>query len=109
MFQINLEWKEFNIDLDVVNSHFKEAYPTYLGNQAHKHIELWFKEEPDQATKDHVKAYWDGLTATSTEATSHKSQSDRKKEIDDARVSAKKKLAALGLTDTEIKALGIGV
>ena len=59
--------------------------------------------------QDHVKAYWDGLTATSTEATSHKSQSDRKKEIDDARVSAKKKLAALGLTDTEIKALGIGV
>jgi hypothetical protein len=47
MYKIDLNWKEFNVDMEAVDAKLKADYPgNYLGNQAHSVLELYFQQDP---------------------------------------------------------------
>jgi hypothetical protein len=101
-----LEWKEFSVDLKAIDAKFKADYPNnYAGNQAHSIMELYFTEELTEQMNTDIDAYWDDLTAESAEATSYQSAAQLAQVTATQKTSAKAKLAALGLTEDEIKAL----
>lgn len=105
-FMIPLEWKEFSVNLQSVDTWMKaNAGDQYCGNQAHGRLELWFLEEPSQDAKDAIAAYWDALHEDSAEATAYRSWASVKADIATKKASGKAKLAQLGLTDEEIAAL----
>lgn len=72
-YKIEVQWKNFNLDLDAVSDTLKGLYPHYSGCQAYIHLELWFSEEPSQEDKDAINAYWNGLESDSAEALSYRS------------------------------------
>ena len=79
MQKLELQWKEFNVDLEALDAKLKVDHPSsYKGNQASSCLELWFDELPDQAAKDAIQAFWDALTAESAEAVSYRSQAQIK-------------------------------
>lgn len=88
MYKLELQWKEFNLDLEAIDAKLRLDYPNYTGNQAHSCLELWFSEEPSQEDKDAVMAYWDGLSSESDEATSYRSR----QQIKDAKEALKEGL-----------------
>jgi hypothetical protein len=105
-YKMELTWKSFNVNLASCEIQFKVLGGEHCcGIQAHNFLELWFLEEPTQEEKDAILTYWESITETSAEATSYQSKDD----IETARLvkvaSAKAKLAALGLTEDELKAL----
>lgn len=109
MYKLELQWKEFNIDLPALDSQLRASYPSYVGNQAYSVLELWFNEEPSQEDKDAIQALWDGIEDDQHAlAQSYTSQADIEAEIEVKKQSAKTKLLALGLTEDEVKAL-VGV
>lgn len=105
MKQINLQWKPFNVDLQKLDQDLRALYPSYVGNQAHAHLELWFQDEVTDQDQVDIQAMWDGLTETSPEAVSYKSQAQVALDQQAKKDSAKAKLLALGLDEAEIKAL----
>lgn len=106
MYSINLEWKEFNVNLQAVEAWMKaNAGAHYSGNQASRTLELYFSEEPEQSVKDDVQAYWDLLAEDAEEVTSYKSQEDVLAEIATKKASGRAKLLQLGLTEEEVSAL----
>lgn len=105
MFKIELQWKEFNIDLRALDAKMRLDYASYTGNQAYSILELWFSEELSQEDKDAIVAYWDGLTEESDEASSYESAADLEADRIAKKASAKAKLEALGLTEDELKAI----
>lgn len=106
MEQIQLEWKQFSLDLNSVETWMKSNVGEgYRGNSADYCLHLWFEEEPSQEVKDAVASYWEGLTSESNEAAVYKSQEERSIENLAKKVSGKAKLSALGLSDDEIAAL----
>lgn len=78
MKKIEVQWKEFNVDLEAIDAKLKTDYPEYVGNQAHNILELWFEDsvsdEDMQAAADYVNA----LEEDSDEATSYRSVSQIK-------------------------------
>lgn len=76
MFKMEMEWKEFNIDLEAIDAKLRQDEPLYVGNQASNKLELFFSEEPSQESKDAIQAFVDGLDAQSPEAISYRSQQD---------------------------------
>ena len=109
-FDINLDWKSFNVNLGAVGTWLKaNAGSLFAGTSGNDKFQVHFTAEPDQAIKDAVQAYWDGLSPSSQEATSYKTQAQI--EADDAAAkasalaSATSKLEALGLSAAEIAAL----
>ena len=55
-FKIDLQWKEFNVDLNAINTWMKaNAGADYCGTQASNKLELWFLEEPTQEVKDAIQ------------------------------------------------------
>ena len=106
MYKIELKWKEsVKINLSIVNAKLKLDHPECVGIQAHDLLEVWFSSEPSQEAKNEIEAYWHGLNADSDEAKSYKSQEDIKAEADAKKASAMAKLAALGLSAEELKAI----
>lgn len=106
MYKIELQWKNFNIDLPALDAQLKLDYPSYVGNQAHSVLELWFSEEPSQEAKDAIDALWAAIdTDQHAMALSYQSMAQVQAAVDAQKVSAKAKLAALGLTEAEIKSL----
>ena len=77
MFPLALPWLAFSVNLDMVETHMKETYPTtYKGNQATgSSFELYFSAQPSDADVEAIQTYWSGLTETSTEVTSYVPQS----------------------------------
>lgn len=71
MHSINLSWKEFNVNLLEVSTHIKATYPACLGSSADYYLTLWFSEEPSEADKTAIQAYWDSIDEESSEATSY--------------------------------------
>lgn len=105
-YKIELDWKEFNVDLESVEVWMKaNAGSDYCGNQAHARLELWFLEEPSQEVKDAIAAYWDGISEESDEAEGYVSAEDRAEDREAKKASGKAKLIALGLTEAEAAAL----
>lgn len=77
MYSIKLNWKEFNVDLNLVESWFRaNAGEAYSGNSADSVLTLWFTAEPVQETQDAINSYWDSITAESEEATSYLPQAE---------------------------------
>lgn len=106
MYMMKLEWKaDFKVDLAALDQQLRSMHEQYVGNQAHNHLELWFSEEPTEADKEAIQAMWEGLDEQSPWALSYKSAEAMKAEQDAQKESAKAKLAALGLTEAELKAL----
>jgi len=105
MYKLELPWKQFNVDIRAVDAQLRLDYASYAGSQASYTLELWFNEEPSEQDKTDIQAMWDGITEESEEAQSYESQAD----IETARLakvaSARAKLAALGLTEDELKAI----
>lgn len=113
MFNHKLKWKEFNINMNMVQNWIKENLATEIhGISANSACEIHFKEEPSEAELVLLGEYWDIINEESEEATSYKSGEQVAAEEQEAQLelkeSAKTKLAALGLSDAEIKAI-IGV
>jgi hypothetical protein len=106
MFRMDLNWKEFNIDLRAFEAFMRPTYsPNYQGSQGSYTLELYFDTEPSQEDKDAIQAYWDGILVDSAETLSYQSKDQVKAASDLKRESAKAKLAALGLDADELKAL----
>lgn len=105
MYKIELQWKEFNIDLRAVDAALRELYPNYTGNQAVSSLELWFSEEPSDSEKAELQAYWDDIHEASDEAESYQSVEDIEIERLAKKASGKAKLIALGLTEEEADAM----
>jgi hypothetical protein len=105
MYQISLQWKEFNIDLSAFVASIKASYPTCAGAQGSHTLELWFSEDPSQEDKDVIQAMWDAIDTDHAMAQSYKSAAQIKSEREVQKVSARAKLAALGLSEAELQAL----
>lgn len=116
MYMIKLQWKDFSIDLEALNKKLKKDYPSYVGNQAHSHLELWFSEEPSQEDQEAIQEMWDKLRKSSAIAKSYQSLADREAakqveldaeqaELDAKKEAVKTKLLALGLTEDELSVL----
>lgn len=105
MYMMKLEWKAFNVDLAALDVSLRAAYPHYAGNQAQAYLELWFNEEPSQEAKDAIDALWAAINAEHAMAASYQSAAQLKTAADSQKASARAKLAVLGLTTEELKAL----
>lgn len=102
---MKLEWKEHKVDLQALDQQLKAMILQYVGNQAHAHLELWFSEEPSQEQKEAIENMWAAIDAAHPLAQSYKSADEIKAQQVAKKESAKAKLAALGLTEDELKAL----
>jgi hypothetical protein len=107
MYQMNLQWKEHNVDLQAFDASLKVSYPHYAGNQAHSILELWFNEEPSQDDKDLIQMMWEDIGPDHAMAQSYKSRDQIQADKEAKKASAKAKLAALGLSEDELKAMGL--
>jgi hypothetical protein len=105
MFCLILQWKDFNVDLGAFDAQMRADHPTYTGNQAHKHLELWFTEELHQDDQDLIKMAWDEIDENHAMTKSYRSAAQVKADVDAKRASGMAKLAALGLTADELKAI----
>lgn len=74
MYKLELQWKEYNVDLDAIDAKMRAEQENYTGSQAASCLELWFSEEPSQETKDAILAYWEGLSESSPEAENYRSK-----------------------------------
>lgn len=105
MYIIKLDWKEFSVDLAALNQQLIAAYPNYVGNQAHSVLELCFSEEPSQEDKAAIEQLWAALDPDDDLAASYQSFDQIQAAKEAQKQSAKAKLLALGLTETEAQAL----
>jgi len=105
MIKIELQWKEFNIDLSAFVASVKASYPMCAGAQGSHTLELWFSEDPSQEDKDAIIALWDAIDTDHAMAQSYQSRAQIQAAVDAQKVSARAKLAALGLTEAELQAL----
>lgn len=111
MHSVDLEWKEFSVNLDVVDAWLKaNAATNYLGMVAGALLSIYYSEKPADETIQAINDYWTGLTEESDEATSYIPESTIQEAIAAARVDAVSKTwdelstaqrkLALGLTPT---------
>lgn len=73
MQKLELQWREFNVDLEAVDAKLRAEHPSYKGNQASSCLELWFEELPAQEEQDAILEWWNDLTSSSPEAVSYRS------------------------------------
>lgn len=72
MYQVDLAWKSFSLNMDAVEAWMRaNAGDKYVGNSADTDLSLHFSEQPDGATIQHIQDYWDALTDQSSEATTY--------------------------------------
>lgn len=106
MFTLDLQWKEFNISLPKIREWVDANISApCVGISANSKLEIHFSEEPSQADKDALQAYWEALDENSDEAQEYVSMQAILADKAAKAASAKAKLAALGLTEDEIKAI----
>jgi hypothetical protein len=111
MKTINLDWKDFNVNLSIVSEFAKILDESCCGISANSCLQVHFLDDTLSNEKvEELKAYWDSITEDSEEAQTYKSQEQLKAEAEEAmalaKASAVSKLKALGLSDAEILALG---
>lgn len=71
MYSKRLEWKEHNLNLEMVDEWCRANLTGYTGNSADDALTLWFEEEPSEQELLDVDAYWDSLNAESEEAVTY--------------------------------------
>ena len=106
MFDVKLTWKSFNVSLDAIKTWIDNNIETECtGLSGDYSLQIHFVEEPSQEEKEAIAAYWENLEEEDTEATSYKSEEQIESDKQTKKQSAKSKLAALGLTEAEIRAI----
>ena len=105
MYKLELQWKDFSIDLEALDAQMHKDYEHYSCNQAQSVLELWFTEEISEEDKSAIQDMWDKLKKNSKLAKSYQSQADIDAEKEAAKKAAKAKLIDLGLTEDDLKAL----
>lgn len=98
LFSIDLKWRGFPVNLQVVETWMRANTTGYEGNSADTDLTLWFSEQPDESA---ISAYWAALTDASTEATSYQTADQI------ATAAAATKTAALASATTKLEALGL--
>ena len=88
MFNIDLVWHPFSVNLASVETWVKANTTDYVGNSSDTDLTLHFTSEPDEAAKAAVRAYWEALTAESPEAVAYMPQADIVAAIAAARLDA---------------------
>lgn len=72
MYNIDLQWQSFPVNMTVIEAWLRaNAGPLYVGNSSDDDLTLHFSDQPDDATVQHIRDYWSGLTTASPEATSY--------------------------------------
>lgn len=72
MKTIELNWKEFNVNLDMVQAHMKGLDSSCCGLSGNSKLEVHFdNDDLSQDVIDEAISYWDGLTEGSPEATGY--------------------------------------
>lgn len=108
---INLKWLVFKVNLVSVDAWVRANTSSgYCGCSADSSgLHLHFTAQPSSQAKAAIQAYWNGLSISSSEATSYQSHAQilAAKAASKASLlaSATSKLSALGLTSDEISAL----
>lgn len=105
MYELQLEWKEFNISLPMIEAKMRAEQPSYTGCSADVKLRLHFSEEPSQEAKDAILAYWEALDEESDEAETY-APNLTEEELKEKRDSAKQvKLAMVSKTWANMNAL----
>lgn len=99
MFKMELQWKEHKISLQLLEGEMRKN-PSYVGNQAHSVLELYFSEEPSEEQKEEILAFYDSMVEID-----YKSKEQIESEKEAKKEAAMAKLQTLGLTLDELKAL----
>jgi hypothetical protein len=105
MKTIQLEWKEFKVNLEKVNEMAKIIDESCCGLSANSKLEVHFLEDISEEKEQELKDYWDSIVEESEEVKTYKSFEEIKEEATKKKESAKAKLAKLGLDAEEIAAL----
>lgn len=61
MYELTLQWKEFNISLDNLENYMKTNFDSYIGNQASKYLTLYFSDPLSQEDKDSILDHYQSL------------------------------------------------
>lgn len=107
-FSMKLDWKDgISVSLDAMETWFKaNAGAEYRGNSADdKGLTLWFAEVPSEEEQEAVQAKWDAIDEDSAEVEAYVPMEDIQAAKAAKKASAIAKLADLGLTQDELKAL----
>lgn len=103
---LELNWKAFNVNMNKVDEWCREnAGELYAGVSGGAKITVHFHSKPADVVLNDVRAYWEALEDSDTEATSYKSKDELQDEKDAKKASAIAKLEALGLDADEIAAI----
>lgn len=87
MYILKLNWKEYYINLNMIEAHMKATYASYLFNQSRPEcLELYF-EDPSQEDLDSAQAYWDSLGEELEEITSYKTKEELNEEKQQQKLS----------------------
>lgn len=109
MFTLDLQWKEMNLNLNMIQDRIKVMSPECCGLSGNSSLQVHFTEKPSDEIIAQIESYYNGLDNASEEAMSYKSQAqvveEERMAKDVALASARAKLAALGLNAEEIKAI----
>lgn len=70
IYSMILDWKEFSINLDYIESFLKDKFAEiYAGNSANQqNFILWFSEDPSEDQKKAIYEYWDSIKSDSAES-----------------------------------------
>lgn len=88
MYNIDLTWHPFPVDLASVETWVKANTTDYVGNSSDTDLTLHFTTEPDEAAKAAVVAYWEALTEESPAAVAYTPQANISAAIEAARLGA---------------------
>lgn len=105
MYNLELQWKEFNVNLEAITEFAKSLDASCVGGSADVNFRLHFMEEPSDEVKQEIQDKWDNLDEESEEVVSYVSAAQKMQDRSDKRESAKAKLALLGLTPEEVAAI----
>ena len=109
MKTIKLEWKSFSMNGRLIETNLKALCDKITGVSEDYTYQVHCSDDLTDDESTLIQAHWDAIANDSTEATSFKSRDIQKSDSATAKavalVTATSKLAALGLSDDEIKAI----
>ena len=118
MFKIELQWKDFNVSLPMIEEWVRaNTTNTYDGASADYKLTLWFNSEISDNQKQAIIDYWDQIESDDLEATSYVSSEQIREAMNDLRagllskswdnMSVAERKLVLGQTPTNTE-LGLG-
>jgi hypothetical protein len=87
MYNIELQWKEFSVDLELLYVWIKTQTDKCLGVSANSKLELHFSEEPEQSVKDAIANKWNEMNEDAPEVVNYRSAAQIKDIIEAAKLA----------------------